>query len=596
MLFLNCQFPVKFDKLYIAKVMILFRVIACRSAKFAATLVARLNLVPFLLSIIGDAVTKTSTASQCIYLWHVLLHQGLASDSVSELSPTFFILLNQLFSIQIDNLESGIITFATALIILLTFLFDHFGDIVRFLVPTLERLCCQWINVIEKEERLPREFIKLTANMIHFLTHIRSINVPLWTFHAKLIVLVETSSYRKLINELQNCSYLLNANKRNFVASLPSLCIPATILHSRNSFLLVHSILKYDLNFNDHIFDLNDHILSYITSILNHSTLLEVTRFWPARFEIAFLCNILSLCCQRQVFMERRLLQLAFTLVRIIHVDDASRIENIFCKVLFNAHVYQNIIVNDNRATDVFVELESIEQFFARELCLPKTNATLMSTKRGTESALPTDWYYVPILRISNAKSNENVDVGIIKPALRWIYLIEYMSDDIKIDISLSARYCRVSCVFFCGDVFLEVTDILYDILREITKRNDRLEFKKPIPGITSFYDFYRELCEQFVSTSYCNPVFGAYMLIPLQQKHDCRLRQYVWMEQAIMLRFLTIKLEELLVSIDCYLKPCETNLQLIETYLRTIATGMYFYGFSNIISTSDIRFLTINY
>lgn len=574
MLFLNCQFPLESEKLYIAKLMILFRVIACRSAKFAATLATRLNLIPFLLGIIGDATTKTSTASQCIYLWLILLHQCIAPESVSEFSPAFCTLLNQLFSIQIDDLQSGVITFATALITLLTFLFDQFPDTVRFLVPTLERLCCQWMNVIVNEKQLPREFLKLTSNTIHLLTRVRSSDLPLSSFHAKVTAFGDTLAYQRVTAELHGCSFLLNAGKKNYVPSLPSLSIPSSILTSSNSLLLVHSILKYNLKFNG-VVSL-DPVWTYVTAVLNHSTLSEVASLWPARYEISFLCDVLSWCSQKQMSIDRKLLQLAFTLVRIIHIDDAAHIEDIFSQIVFNANVYLKIIATGCYATDVLSDLESIEQFFAQELRLPKTNATLMSTPRGIECTLPTDWYYVPILRISNAKSDGSVDAATMKPVLRWIHLIECMADDIKTDMSLSARYCRVCCVFFCGDVFLEVADVLHDILREMLKRNDRLEFKKPIPGMSSFYDFYRELCEQFVSSSYCNPVFSAYVLVPLQQKHDCRIRQYVWTEQAVMLRFLNVKVDQLLVPIECYLQPCETNLQLIETYLRMIATGKH--------------------
>lgn len=577
-LFANCQCNTSSNKLYIPKLMILFRVIACQSEKFAADLQARLNIIPFLLNIIGDVVTKTTSASQCMHLWLVFLHHGIRDESVNELSPMFFTLLKQLQGIQGDNLKPGIVSYASTFITLLTFLTDRYFDAVKHLLPTLDELCCQWLHKLLLEKSIPRELVKLTSNTIHLLSSLPQMSMI--CFPSKMRDFLKSAAYKRLTENLKHSSFLLHASKKNFVPSLPSLNVPATILSTSNDLLLVHSALKYCLRHGDQ--DLAEHILNeplwfYVTSVLEHPQLAEVSNLWCARYEIYFLCDILDLCLRFDGFVDRKLLQMAFVLVRIIPADDARRIEKIFGDIIFNDRIYRQVITEYSDAGTVFRDLESMEQFFARELNLPKRNVTLISTPRGSECALSTDWYYVPILKIINTEEkNTNVDAESIRSVLRWILLLETLSDDLKTDMSVAARYCRVSCVFLCGDVFLEVSDILLNILREMLKHNDKLNFKKPIPGISSFYDFYRELCEQFVSSSYGNPVFGAFMLVPLQQKHNCELRRYIWTEQAVAFRFLGVTENQLPIPISCFLEPCETDLNLVETYLRVIATGLY--------------------
>lgn len=576
LLFANCQFNVSSNKLYIPKLMILFRVIASQSEKFAAELQARLNIIPFLLNIIGDVVTKTTTTSQCIHLWLVFLHYGIRDDSVNELSPMFFTLLKQLQSIQVDNLETGIVSYASTLITLLKFLTDRYFDTVKHLIPTLDELCCQFMHITSDEKNIPREFMKLTSNTIHLLSSLPQTSMIF--FSSRMRDFLKSAVFTRSIENLKHCSFLLNAGKKNYVSSLPSLNVPTSILNTNNDLLLVHSGVKYCLMHGNQ--DLVQHILNeplwyYVSSVLEHPQLAEISNLWCARYEIYFLCDILDLCLRFNAFVDQKLLQMAFVLVRIIPADDASRIEKIFGDVIFNERIYRQVITEHSGTGTILRDLESMEQFFARELNLPKLNAELMSTTRGSECALSTDWYYIPILKISNTKEgNVNVDAESIRSVLRWIHLLETLSDDLKTDMSVAARYCRVTCIFLCGDVFLEVSDILLDILREMLKRNDKLNFKKSIPGISSFYDFYRELCEQFVSSSYGNPVFGAYMLVPLQQKHSCELRRYIWTEQAVAFRFLSVAENQLPVSISCFLEPCETDLNLVETYLQVIATG----------------------
>jgi hypothetical protein len=601
-LFAICSLPSESGKQYTAKLLILFRVIASRSQEFAEILCTRFNLVPFLLSIIGDSVVKTTTASQSIYLWHVLLYHGIAVESISEFTAVLFTLLSQLASRSTEGLENGDIVLSNALVTLLIFLFEKYARTVEFLRPTLENLSCQWLTLFASGTQNSRSFIKLISNSIYLLSC--TMYAEKNEFVGLLFKILKWDSLMHLSKRLQDASYLLNAVKTNYIESLPSLCVPTCILVADNNFLIIHAVVKCLLqnecfgNCEEHVTIIDNIWQSYVIPLLNRTNLNEIAVFWPARMEILFLYDILFLTARQKspsVNQQRQLLRLAFALLRVIHTDDSMLIEPIFSQILFNEYL-QNLFTSSSCDTiEKFDEVSSsqesnvryldmLKKIFADQLNVPNTKTILMSTKRGTECVMPTDWFYVPILKISNAfqddkrkyclERQDESAVRMIGCILKWIRFVEYIADDVQTNMSLSTRFCRVCCVFFCGDTFLELRDLLSDILRLLLKRNDELDFSKAIPGLSSFYDFYRELCEQFASCSYGDQVFGLYLLVPLQQKHDVRLRLYFWSEQTAVLRFLTISNEQLFVPFDSYLRPKEENVQMIETYLNIIARG----------------------
>lgn len=595
-LFSICRLPSEFEKSYTAKLLILFRVIACRSQEFAETLCTRFHLVSYLLDIIGDSVTKTTTVSQCIYLWHVLLYYDIAVESVSEFSPVLFNLLRQQAIRTSEHLEEGDLVLANAFVTLFIFLFEKFAQNVTFYRPDLEQLCRQWLNLFAKGEQTSRNFIKLISNSTYLLTCANLVEK-----REKLTSIFQMALWNRLIplsEKLHGASYLLNAVKTNYVDSLPSLCVPSCILVEESNFLLMHAVVKCSLN-NDFLDNCEEHATlinnvwrNYVLPILDRPYLNQITSLWPARMEIMFLYDLLFLNSRRKSQsdqQQRELLRLAFGLLRIIHTDDSALIQPIFNEILFSKHLQDQITSSNfdvvkEPSNDDSDYLNIVKKIFVDQLYVPNTKAALMSTKRGTECAMPTDWFYVPILKISNtfqddsrrdptAYENAN-NTKIMDCILRWIRFVEYIADDVKTEMSLATRFCRVCCVFLCGDVFLELNNLLSDILRLLMRFNDRLEFNSPIPGLPSFYDFYRELCEQFASCSYGDRVFGRYLLVPLQQKHDVRLRLYFWSEQTVTLRFFTMTDEQLPVPLDSYLQPHEKNVHLIETYLNVIAKG----------------------
>lgn len=55
----------------------------------------------------------------------------------------------------------------------------------------------------------------------------------------------------------------------------------------------------------------------------------------------------------------------------------------------------------------------------------------------------------------------------------------------------------------------------------------------------------YGELLLQFSAVSYGDTLFGAFLLLPLQQKQDPQLRRMVWGENAVVLHILSTPISE---------------------------------------------------
>lgn len=70
----------------------------------------------------------------------------------------------------------------------------------------------------------------------------------------------------------------------------------------------------------------------------------------------------------------------------------------------------------------------------------------------------------------------------------------------------------------------------------------------------------YRQLLEQFAAVSYCDRVFGQYILVPLQQKHNIKYKKILWSEMAAVLRLLSTPLDCVSTSINSF-NYCRPNL-----------------------------------
>ncbi|KAM4690515.1 RNA polymerase II-associated protein 1 [Rhinophrynus dorsalis] len=203
---------------------------------------------------------------------------------------------------------------------------------------------------------------------------------------------------------------------------------------------------------------------------------------------------------------------------------------------------------------------------------------------------LPSDWPFFPLInlynRVANAETKGNVVntlppdlVNTVTRNLQWVLLLETWRSGSLQSIPIAAKLARLACVFLTGgDLFLEGPVHVYTnallILYSQNKFLESLKLEVPLPGLSSFYDFYMDLLEQFEGVSFGDPLFGTFVLLPLQRRFSVQLKQAVFGEHVSCLRSLSVSLKEFPIPLTLYTSPPEDNLNLIQLYFRTLVKG----------------------
>ncbi|XP_076441793.1 RNA polymerase II-associated protein 1-like [Babylonia areolata] len=234
-----------------------------------------------------------------------------------------------------------------------------------------------------------------------------------------------------------------------------------------------------------------------------------------------------------------------------------------------------------------FAHMEGkVAQSRCRYQQLPRETASLMDG--GWESSLmPQDWVFLPLVDLHNRfvsatsesqRTVETSSIPVVTSAVQWIFLVEMWRSRSLSHVSVTLKISRLMCVFLGGnELFLEksVYPYLASLFRLYTTPRllSAMDFDENIPGI-SFYDLYMLLLEQFEAVSYGDPVFAAFVLLPMQQCHSCLLRRAVWQERSLLLRAMTLPVQEMLIDVDRFLSPEETDPRLLQLYAGSLMSG----------------------
>ncbi|XP_037994029.1 RNA polymerase II-associated protein 1 isoform X1 [Motacilla alba alba] len=203
---------------------------------------------------------------------------------------------------------------------------------------------------------------------------------------------------------------------------------------------------------------------------------------------------------------------------------------------------------------------------------------------------LPSDWPFFPLISLYNKVTNAETRGAILNSLpldlintvtwnLQWVLLLETWRSKILQSIPTAAKLARLMCVFLTGsDLFLEApihryTTALLSVYCQ-PKVLDSLNLDAPLPGLASFHDLYISLLEQFEGVSFGDPLFGVFVLLPLQKRFSVHLRLSVFGEHTNILRALGVPLQQFPVPLERYTSPPEDNLNLLRLYFRTLVTG----------------------
>lgn len=203
---------------------------------------------------------------------------------------------------------------------------------------------------------------------------------------------------------------------------------------------------------------------------------------------------------------------------------------------------------------------------------------------------LPSDWPYLPLVSlyergaVSERRSLPQTEFPqgallTMTHCLQWLLMLEVWREDILKVIPPVAKLARMSCVFLCSnDLFLErpIQNLTWALFRLLTRplRLDSLDLSIPPPGLASFQDLYSALLAQYEAVSFGNPLFGCWMLLPLQRRYDVTLKLAVFGEHVGMLRSLGVTMEQLSIPLERFTSPPEDCLALLRLYFRCLLTG----------------------
>ena len=110
----------------------------------------------------------------------------------------------------------------------------------------------------------------------------------------------------------------------------------------------------------------------------------------------------------------------------------------------------------------------------------------------------------------------------------------------------------------------------LIDLTRNYKVNFDCFEEKIPMP-FNSIGDHFNELCASFKTDSYGNHIFSNYLLCFLTQTSHKIFRKKLFDEHAECLNYFVLKEDQLLIESENLMQPIETDLMLIESFLRIL-------------------------
>lgn len=211
-------------------------------------------------------------------------------------------------------------------------------------------------------------------------------------------------------------------------------------------------------------------------------------------------------------------------------------------------------------------------------------------TEKLGETLLPCDWMFLPLIEMYSLANSPQADGNCLEKlsetqtmqianALRWIFLLEFKKSKAMSIIPVTLKLSRLMCVFLTGnELFLEhvIHSHLAALLHLYTSSTslEQMDFQQPIPGLLSFYDFFMSFLQQYEAVSFGDPVFGSYVLLPLQQRHNFMMRKALWSEHTAVLRTLRVPVKDHLVPIANYLIPEETNTEILKLMMLGLLMG----------------------
>ncbi|KAI5704479.1 hypothetical protein M8J75_005793 [Diaphorina citri] len=585
--------------IYTVQIVKLYRILFTRNIEISRYLLEHFDITCSVLGFIHDEHKgHIKLVIECFYYLSTLCMYGLKLSELSEYSPVLLTLLHAHFNLTgLDSSELDM-EHCAALIYLINVISCQDKSTSTMFTDLILQCTQKWLT---QSLTCPLNYTSCTmlSNALLFL-------IISQQTHVSMKRLISSDQFKQGLIRLSKYSWLLNGRFDKGHDSLPQLGSVPMILHKDSVFPLLNNLFIFLKNNKEEavlLFNTCDGLIEYVRNIVISTDLSSTINHYYAAYEIQTLGSLLELYYESQCSKYDSLMHsLSLTLMSVVQHQHRHLLSPLMTSFVFEekyflgtlssvtSRVEQLSIGDESRNNTILNEaitrLPQIKQYYLsrfRVSLLPNNRGnptTLIVFEKDIEPLLPCDWVYLPILEIYNSEMEHksrpaNIDVAEITLSLQWILILETLFPQIVSKNSITARFCRLSCTFLAdNDMFRGVTELLHAILTCLLRHYNELDFSKPIEGLSSFYDFYRELLEQFAGVSYGDHVFGEFILVPLHQKHDKKYKQLLWSEQAATLRFLSTPISNIGVPLEAFLTPCENDPSLLNSYLFYLASG----------------------
>uniref|UniRef100_A0A8D8ZV14 RNA polymerase II-associated protein 1 n=1 Tax=Cacopsylla melanoneura TaxID=428564 RepID=A0A8D8ZV14_9HEMI len=578
---------------YIVK---LYRILFTQSIQISAYILQHYDITSDVINFINDKhAGHIKLVIECLYYLSTLGMYGLKLNEVAEFSPVLLKLLDAHMNLTGTDSSELDMEHCAALVHLINVFICHDRSTAPMFTNIIIQCTQKWLS---QSLSSPLQFTScsMLSNALLFLT--------ISQYEISLKRLLTSRQFSQDVANLSNYSWLLNGTYDKGPDSLPQLGSVPMILHRDSIFPLLNNLLIYLKRSKEEaliLFASCEGLLEYVRNIVLSTELSSTANHYYASYEIQMLVSLIDLHHECQSPLHAELMHgLSLILMSIVQNQHQHLLSPLIGSFVFEEKYFISTLASiTSRVEDLSIQsgedeenvilneaitrLPQIKQYYQRLFNIPPNlnpnPVTLTLSEKGIEPMLPCDWVYLPIMKLYDSEGEyssqpSTINSDDITLSLQWILILESLFPHIVSKNSITARYCRLSCTFLAdNDLFRGVTHLLQSILKCLLKKHDQFDFKKPVEGLSSFYDFYRELLEQFVGVSYGDHVFGEFILVPLHQRHDCKYKQLLWSELAATLRFLSTPLTSIGVPLQVFLHPCESDASLLNTYLFCLAT-----------------------
>ncbi|GFS40381.1 RNA polymerase II-associated protein 1 [Trichonephila inaurata madagascariensis] len=429
-------------------------------------------------------------------------------------------------------------------------------------------------------------------------------------FNSYFVPCIKSQIFESLLGKLKSCSLLLNSCKSGNMRDSKTLISVGSILWKSDivpvlqenspiplllAFLRFCILLKELFNDTDNLplkeFIQNESVIEYLKSIndgrLNASN-------WFSKFESHMIIQILKLASMVVSSDYSFWYKGAISILPNLKTPQEYLVEDVFETIVFNpTFVISN---NEEIHTEIRNKLPFIAKCYttfllnsdalslSKKLFLRSADVTTIAFLSTSQFLLSKDWCYQPVVKeyYNSKQSEKNNDLtsknnSLLTSNLEWIYLCHDLHLPLLNGIPGAVEFCYL-CMFYLldGDFCYtpDVKQLLKNCLLALLNYKKIKLTKVKWENINEFDDLYSEMLNQFEAVSYGDLLFGNFILFPLQQCYSSRWKKVLFNDYPQVLQFLRVPFSELLIPLQNYLEPFETDIDVLLDYCKFLIIG----------------------